>query len=500
MTIVGLGPGGPELLTREAEEVLRDATEVWLRTRQHPTVSGLPAGPRVRSFDALYRRAKSIDVVYGSIADRLSALARRPGGVVYAVPGHPLVGERSVRLALQAAEGAGLPVRIVAGLSFLEPTCAAVGLDPIADGLQVLDAAALAANHFAKGHRRDPFAARGRFVDVTRPIVLTQLDSARLVASVKLALLEQLPSEHEVVLVSGAGGGAQRVTRTPLAWLDRARVDHLTSLYVPPLSQLDDLASFDTLRYIVMRLRGEGGCPWDREQSHVSLRPSVIEEAYEVGEAVDRGIESDDWSPLAEEIGDLMMNLLLHAQIGAESEQFWLEDALRAVNAKLIRRHPHVFGDLPVSGIDEVWANWDRIKRAEKGERAAASRLGELPAALPALSRAQTMGRRARRAGFAWADVGGAWDKLSEELAELRAAATTGALAEELGDVLWMVATLADYLDVDAEEALRQATRKFQRRFLGMEQLASAAGEDFPTLGLARQSALWQQVKDAESA
>src|SRR5205823_6977982 len=131
-------------------------------------------------------------------------------------------------------------------------------------------------------------------------------------------------------------------TRLPLVQLDRARVDHLTSLYLPPLAPLDDVGAFETLRYITMRLRAEGGCPWDREQTHASLRPNLVEEAYEAVEAVDRGLADGDWSALTEELGDLMMNLLLHAQIGAEGGHFWLEDVLRAINAKLIRRHPHV--------------------------------------------------------------------------------------------------------------------------------------------------------------
>jgi tetrapyrrole methylase family protein/MazG family protein len=500
LTIVGLGPGGSELLTREAEQTLRAAGEVYFRTRRHPAVDQLGLGAPTRSFDDLYERADSLDEVYGAIADRLVELARRPAGVVYAVPGHPLVGERSVRLALERAAGEGLPTRIVAGLSFVEPSLALVGVDAIADGLQIVDAAALVANHFGAGERRDPFAARARLVDPTWPSLLTQVDSPRLVASVKLALLEWLPPEHEVSLIHRAGLADARAERRPLLRLDRAAVDHLTSLYVPPLAPLADLASFETLRYITMRLRAEGGCPWDREQTHASLRPNLIEEAYEAVEAVDRGLESGDWSGLSEELGDLMMNLLLHAQIAAEADQFWLEDVLRAINGKLIRRHPHVFGDLVVGNADEVVRNWDRIKRAEKGGRADASRLGEVPASLPALARAQTLGRRARRTGFEWTSVDGAWAKLDEELAELRAAATEQERAEELGDVLWMVTTLASYLDVDAEEALRQGAQKFARRFRGMERLAGARGQDLAALGLAGQLELWRQVKDAESA
>jgi tetrapyrrole methylase family protein/MazG family protein len=500
LTVVGLGPGGPELLTREAEETLRAAPDLYLRTRRHPTIDGLRLTTPAESFDQLYEQASSLDQVYAAIADRLIELARRPEGVVYALPGHPLVGERSARLALERAAAEGIATRVVAGLSFIEPTLALVGADPIADGLQVVDAAALVGNHFGAAARRDPFAPRARLIDPTWPSLLTQLDSERLAAGLKLALLEWLPPEHEVVLVKRAGLADARADRMPLVRLDRAPLDHLTSLYLPPVARLADLASFETLRYITMRLRAEGGCPWDREQTHASLRPNLIEEAYEAVEAVDRGLESGDWSALTEELGDLMMNMVLHAQIASEADQFWLEDVFRAINAKLVRRHPHVFGDVVVGDAEEVVRNWDRIKRAEKGGREGASRLGEVPASLPALARAQTLGRRARRAGFEWTSAEGAWAKLEEELAELRAAATEPERNEELGDVLWMVTTLASYLGVDAEESLREATQKFARRFRSMERLAAERGDDFAALGVDRQLELWQRVKDDESS
>jgi tetrapyrrole methylase family protein/MazG family protein len=499
LTIVGLGPAGPELLTREAEAVLRGAAEVHLRTSRHPTLDGLGISATIHSFDDLYERAATLDEVYPAIAERLVELAAtRP--VVYAVPGHPLVGERSVRLALAAARERGIPTRIVAGLSFLEPTLELLELDPIADGLQIADAIALVANHFGESARRNPFAERTRLVDLTRPSLLTQLDSPRLAADVKLALLDFLPPEHRVALVCGAGTSDGTATWLPLVELDRQEVDHLTSLYLPPLAPLDDGGAFEGLRYVTMRLRAEGGCPWDREQTHGSLKSTLIEETYEAVEAIDRGLESGDWSPLVEELGDLAMNLLLHVQIASEAGEFWLDDVIRGINGKLIRRHPHVFGDLELSDSEAVVANWDRIKRAEKQEKPKATRLGEVPVSLPALARAQTIERRARRTGFAWADVSGAWEKLEEELAELRAAETPEHRKEELGDALWMVTTVAQYLGLDAEEALRDATRKFQRRFMAMEGIAASTGEDFATLPLERQLALWQQAKDAERA
>jgi tetrapyrrole methylase family protein/MazG family protein len=489
LTVVGLGPGGAELLTREAHELIAAADELYVRTRKHPTVASLPFSGRLRSFDAVYRSALTIDDVYATIADRLVRLARRAQGVLYAVPGHPLVGERSVRLALARARDLGIETRVVAGLSFVEPTLAAAGLDPLAAGLQLLDAAHVVADYFSAGPGRQPFAERSRWVDATQPALIAQLDSPRLAAGLKLALLDSYPPDHVVTLVRA--GAPESL---PLVALDRARVDHLTSLVVPPIGRLDDLGAFETLRYVVARLRAPGGCPWDREQTHEKLKRELLEETYEAVDAIDQNAPAK----LGEELGDVLMNVLLHTQIAAESEEFWLEDVLRGINAKLIRRHPHVFGDVSVSSIADVLANWDRIKREEKGDREDASRLGEVPAALPALIRTQALQRRARRTGFTWPTVEPVWAKLEEELAELRSARDAAERAEELGDVLWMVAELANWLEIDAEDALRRAIEKFVTRFRAMERLSLGRAQRFEELGVEKQIELWEAVKVAE--
>jgi tetrapyrrole methylase family protein/MazG family protein len=493
LTIVGLGPGGADLLTREAHDVIVAAVELYVRTRKHPTVAELPFRGRLHSFDEVYRRAATIDDVYETIAARLVRLARRPGGVVYAVPGHPLVGERSVQLALARAREHGVATRVIAGLSFVEPTLSAAGVDPVACGLQLLDAGSVVADYFGAGGGRQPFAERSRWVDATQLALIAQLDSPRLAAGLKLALLESYPPDHAVVLVRA--GQAERLS---LVGLDRAPVDHLTSLVVPPLARLEDMVSFETLRYVVARLRAPGGCPWDREQTHETLKRELLEEAYEAVDAIERGSVSGDWTNLAEELGDVLMNVLLHTQIAAEDQRFWLEDVLRGINTKLIRRHPHVFGDVSVSSTADVLANWDRIKRAEKGERDDASRLGEVPAALPALIRAQALQRRATRTGFTWPSIDGVWAKLEEEIGEVREAGTDAERADEVGDVLWMAAELANWLQVDAEEALRRATDRFVARFRAMERLAAERAERFEELGVERQIELWQAVKDTE--
>ncbi len=490
VTVVGLGPGAWGQVTLEAKEAIADAAEVWLRTARHPVVSALPAGTKIQTFDYLYDEKKSFDEVYAAIVARLLELARRPEGVVYGVPGHPLVGERSVTLLLAAAREAGLPVQVIAGLSFLEPAFTALGIDPLAGGLQVLDATELAA--LAEQNHGEP-AVRPGFLP-TLPLLLAQLYSRRLASAVKLHLLELYPPHHQVTLVKSAGvEGAQEVRTFSLYRLDRdPQIDHLCCLYVPPLAPVDNLAEFSGLRFVVARLRGPGGCPWDREQTHESLKPYLIEEAYEVLDALDAA----DPAKLAEEMGDLLLQVVLHAQLAAEEGEFALEDVLRHITSKLIRRHPHVFGEVRVRDSAEVLRNWAQIKRAEAGEAAErVSLLGDIPRQLPALAYALNLQKRAARVGFDWSELAGVEDKVHEELRELRAAASPAERLHELGDLLFAIVNLARWLKVDAEEALRLANQRFVQRFHKMEGLCAERGLELARLSLAEMDELWEEAK-----
>ncbi len=273
ITIVGLGPGDALCLTREAWDVREEAGEIWLRTSHHPTVAGLPAGPTIRSCDDLYQTAGGFEQVYEAIVDRVLGLGRRAGGVVYAVPGHPMVGEATVAQIVRRARDTGLETRIVDGLSFIEPTLAALGQDAL-PGLQVHDALELAARNHPP-------------INPGLPAMVAQLYSRRVAAGCKLTLMNLYPDDHQVTLVSDAGGGNERLVRLPLYELDRRDdIAHLTTLYIPAL---DDMGSFEDLQDTVARLRAPGGCPWDREQTHRSLRRSLLEETYEVAEAIDEG-------------------------------------------------------------------------------------------------------------------------------------------------------------------------------------------------------------------
>ena len=473
ITIVGLGPGDPHLMTREACQVIESATELWLRTEHHPTVAGLPSHLMLHSFDYLYEEAEDFRQVYDAVANEVLRLGQRPGGVVYAVPGHPLVGEATVRQILAQAEDAGLDTRVVEGLSFVEPTLTALRVDALA-GLQLVDAVEMA------GRYHPP-------LNPDLPVLLGQLYSRALAADVKLTLMNQYPDDHEVTLVHAAGTRGQRIDRLPLYELDRREsIAHLTTLYVPPLP---GVTGFEGLQDTVAHLRAPGGCPWDREQTHKSLRAGLLEEAYETVAAIDAG----DVRALQEELGDFLLQVLLQVQIATEEGEFKMVDVISGIDAKLKHRHPHVWGDRMVAGTGEVLQRWEELKREEKGKQH--STLDGVPAALPAVQQADTYSRRAARVGFDWSNPGSVADKVREEMAEVEAATTPEELEAELGDLLFAVVNWARWLKVDPETALRQASNRFARRFRGVERVARERGLEMAALTIDEMEVLWQQVK-----
>jgi tetrapyrrole methylase family protein/MazG family protein len=473
--VVGLGPGDSRYLTREAWEVLEATSEVWLRTERHPTVAELPSHLTVHSFDALYEEAEDFSQVYEAIASEVLRLGQRSEGVIYAVPGHPLVGEATVTRLLSRAEGAGLAVHVVEGLSFVEPTLTALQVDALA-GLQVCDAVEIASLYHPP-------------LNPDLPALLAQLYSRALAADVKLTLMNQYPDDHEVVLVHAAGISDQRLVRLSLHELDRQDVEHLTTLYVPPLP---GVTSFEGLQNTMAHLRAPDGCPWDREQTHESLRGTLLEEAYEVAAAIDVG----DLRALQEELGDLLLQVLIHTQIATEEGEFKMEAVIGGIDSKLKHRHPHVWGGRKVSGTGEVLQRWEQLKREEKGEKR--SVFDGVPAALPALQQADTYSRRAARVGFDWSGAGDVADKVREEIAEVEEADTPEAREAEVGDLLFAAVHWARWLKVDPEVALRQANARFARRFRAMERMTRERGLDMTALGIDALEALWQEAKSAE--
>ncbi len=479
ITIVGLGPAGAENLTREAWAHLEQCEEIWLRTKYHPAVPGLPEGLNVHSFDEVYDATDDIGSVLETIVQQVMELGRRDQGVTYCVPGSPFVAEETVSEIMQAIEGSGLPIRLIDGVSFIEPVCSALGIDPhpqmvLADALHL---AGLEVPSFPP----------------TIPAIISQLDSSFEASELKLTLMANYPTEHPVLLVHNAGTSDEIVEKLALYEIDQSvHLGMLSCLYVPPLSQG---ASFEDFQQIIARLRRHDGCPWDREQTHLSLRPYLLEEAYEVLEALDQ----EDSLHLSEELGDLLLQIGLHAQIATEDEDFLMTEVLQGINSKLIRRHPHVFSDVDVKSVENVLTNWEKIKAGERKSNGESQKgmLDGIPLSLPALSQANQIQRRAKRVGFDWHTIEPVIAKVHEELGELRDARTDEERQSEAGDVLFAVVNLVRWLKIDPEIALRETNLRFRKRFAFIEKSAAEQGKTVDQLSFEEMDQLWEAAKVA---
>ncbi len=473
ITILGLGPGAGDLLTQQALQRLHAADHVYVRTVHHPSVADLPGHLTVHSFDYLYEQEPTFAAVYAAITQQVLELGSRPQGVLYAVPGHPLVAEATVAALLHRGKAEDVPVEIVAGLSFIEPALAALQIDPFSStGLQLVD------------------ALQPR-IDPARPALIAQIYSQQVAAQLKLDLLELYPPEHPVTLVMAAGGSEpEQVYHLPLYELDRNQpINHLTCLYLPALTLEENLATFDGLAAIVARLRAPDGCPWDREQTHTSLKPYLLEEAYEAQAALDE----EDLDKLQEELGDLMLNILLQCQIAAEAGEFEARDMVRGIASKLIRRHPHVFGDFKAATPEQVVQNWEVLKGKERA--AERSMLDGLPTSLPSLAYARS---------------------LQERIAPLHLPVTTALTAEAtahvgwlsgqtkaerrtaLGEALLELSFLAAGHGLDPEEALRFANARLARQIRSVEDIARLEGSSIQELDAARRALLWSRTASTQ--
>ena len=304
-------------------------------------------------------------------------------------------------------------------------------------------------------------------------------------AGPRAVLAALYPPDHELVRLADGG-------RRVLDAIDEAALTGDDWL-VPPLAPHENLASPHGIAAISALLRAPDGCPWDRRQTHLTLRPYLLEEAYETVDAIENGTPAD----LAEELGDLLLQVILHAQFAAEEGAFDLTDVYRSIAGKIVRRHPHVFGSVEVDGVDQVMSNWEQIKADERAERGKADEgaFGGVARALPALPASREIQERAAALGWDWDAIGGVWDKVGEELDELREAASDEELRHELGDVLFALVNLGRWMKIDPEEALRAANHRWVSRYRRVEALASQRQIDLDALSLAEKDELWDEVK-----
>jgi tetrapyrrole methylase family protein/MazG family protein len=486
LTVVGLGSGGEDRLTLGVLKQLEHSSIRYARTADHPAVRDLQArGVSFETFDALYEASDAFEEVYEAIAGRLLREAANSGGgtVVYAVPGHPMVAERSVQLLRERAPGLGIELRLIGGESFLDEAFVRLGFDPI-EGFQLLDASELT---------REQLRPRLH-------TVIGQVYDAFTASDVKLSLMHVYPDDYPVVVAQALGvPGEERILTVPLHELDRLdRYGNLTMVYIR--ADRDDRLrrkSFERLHEIVGILRSPDGCPWDRAQTHQSIRKNFIEETYEAIEALD----NDDPDNMKEEFGDVLLQVMLHSQMEEEEGTFDVFDVLAELNDKLIFRHPHVFGGDNAQDAEEALRNWEQMKAEEKRRKGVperASVLDGIPKDLPALLRAYKLQKKAAAVGFDWPDLSGVFDKIEEELRELREAAAHESeerRSEELGDLLFAVVNAARFLKADPEEALARTNRKFSSRFGYIEERLRISGRTFDETDLVEMEEWWQEAK-----
>ena len=479
ITIIGLGPGDISQLTLSALELMKKAHTLVFRTEKHPCVDALKAqGIQYTSCDDIYDTEETFELTYEKIGQRVIELAKFKGEVVYAVPGHPLVAEKSVENIYSKA-GGDVEIEIVPALSFIDAILASLRIDP-AYGLKIIDGLSL--------DEQKP--------DIKCGNIITQVYSSFVASEIKLKLMDYYDDENEICVIRAAGvKGQERVEYIKLYELDRLDwVDYLTSIYIAPVAGETKYSTMEDLVQLMKDLRSEKGCPWDREQTRDSLRPYLLEETYEVLDA----IEKNDLELLIEELGDLLLQVVFHAQIADEDGEFNIYDVTTTIVKKLIVRHPHVFGDVIATSEHGALESWEATKRKEKGIEGYTKTLTDIPKVLPSLTRSYKVQQKAALAGFDWERVEEVFLKVSEEIEELKEVYNTDKIdkiEEEIGDLLFAVVNLSRFLKIQPELALKASTEKFIARFGFIEETALNLGKKLDKMSLQEMDKLWEMAK-----
>ena len=510
LVIVGLGPGPAGHLSLETMELLEERF-VILRTEIHPTVAELKRrGISYISCDTWYEKEATFEGVYDKISSFVIEQAKEKD-VVYAVPGSPLVAERTVVLLREKARQCNIPLTVKPAMSFLDLAYVELGIDPI-DGLRIIDAQDYSA-----------LADAGQY-----PLMVTQVYNRMVASDMKLALMDILPDETEVYFIRNLGMADEECRKVSLFEIDRQPViDHLTSVFIPrqPQEVLQSVAggvqedgdadtedeagywqrfpllqrktAFDVrpLADVMQVLREPGGCPWDREQDFATIRANLIEECYEFLEAVD----DKDTHGMAEELGDILMQVVFHSRMAEEKGLFTLQDVIDGVTEKLIERHPHVFGKVKVANSDEVLTNWEAIKLQEKPERERV--LDGIYKGLPSLLRAHKIQKRVAKVGFDWTETEDVKKKVLEEWQEFNEAAVLqnqDEMEKELGDLYFSMVNFARHLGLESETALNRCNNRFVTRFEHVEDKVAESGKDWNDYSLEELDRFWDEAKEKE--
>ncbi|ACQ55073.1 nucleoside triphosphate pyrophosphohydrolase [Clostridium botulinum] len=479
INIIGLGPGSKESITLGTIDSLKTVDKVFLRTEKHPTVEYInKLGITYETFDGEYEVGESFDDVYNSIAKSLIEASKNYSDIIYAVPGHPLVAEKSVDILIKLCKQNDIKFKILPAVSFVDALMESLLLDPV-EGLKIIDA----------------FDIKKQVMDKRIGTIITQVYDKFIASEVKLNLMNYYKDDTEIFFVRAAGiEGLEEIRKIPLYELDRQHnIDHLTSVYIPKVS--NNSYDFMDLLDIMDKLRGEGGCPWDKEQTHVSLKKYLIEESYEVIEAID----NKDVDMLIEELGDVLLQVVFHSQIGKEDGFFEIKDVIQFICDKMINRHPHVFADLEINNSSEVLENWDKIKSKEQGTETYTDSIRHIAKTLPALMRADKVQKKAAKVGFDWDNIEDAMKKIMEEYKEIEdvyKSKNKVKILEEIGDLLFSVVNVARFLDIDPENALNYSIDKFINRFQYIEDEAISMGRKLDNMSLEEMDKLWKEAKN----
>ena len=473
LTVVTLGPGNPAYLTRQAEKALREAKHLILRTARHRAVDWLRAeGIDFRDFDAFYDRYDSFDEMHRAMAEALWAEAGKHA-LTFAVQDATTDG--AVRCLRETRPG-DAELRVLPGISAADVALAEAGVP--GDGWLIVPASDIA--------QVTP--------DPAWPLLVTEIDDRILAGEVKLRLSAFYGDEAPVMFCPSTAKTARKPVEIPLCDLDRQpSYDHTVCAAVPPVGLMErDRFGFEDLVRVMARLRGEGGCPWDGAQTHESLRKYLLEEAYEAAGAIDE----NDMDHLADELGDVLLQIVFHADIGRAAGEFDITDVTSAICRKMIRRHTHIFGADHCETAEQVSDNWERIKREERRQQSQTEVLRDVSKALPSLTRAAKVQKKAAQVGFDWDSAAEALPKVSEEAGEVRAELDAGRDPNgELGDLLFACVNVARLAGADPEEALTAATEKFIRRFAAMEKAILADGKALQDMTLPEMDVYWDRVK-----
>ena len=477
--IVGLGPGAKEALTIGTIYEFENNKNIFLRTEKHPTVDYLKEKKIIfDTYDNVYESIGSFDEVYLNIANDLIRKHEKLGDLVYAVPGHPLVAEKSVFNLIELCKENNIEYKIIPAVSFIDAMIESLRIDPIG-GLKVIDS----------------FDIGNQILDKRIGTIVTQVYNQLIASEVKIKLLEQYNDETQIYYVRAAGIKDQEsIRRIPLFELDmQDDIDYLTSIYIP--KDLKNKKDFNDLLEIIEILRSEDGCPWDREQTHKSLEKALIEESYEVIDAIDQ----DDDNSLIEELGDVLLQVVFHASIGKEDGYFDISDIIEGICNKMVSRHPHVFKDCnELNSSDEVLVKWDELKKKEKGYSSLTEEMKGITKGLPALLRAHKVQEKAKKVGFDFDDVSFAINKVKEELKEVIDVYNTEnveKIKEEIGDLLFSCVNVARFLKVDEEIALNWTIDKFIKRFDYIERVAKERNIELTNMNIDEMDKLWEISK-----